>query len=273
MSIAEPLASLLPTHLDLPHTDNKPVDNAYQPEQSYLLTSSLLPYLSRLHPDGNYFIGADCGIYWAHKKEPLDGCKAPDWYYVPNVPRMLDGTYRRSYVMWQEMMAPLLVVEYVSGNGTEERDETPETGKFWVYERGIKAAYYAIHDPDRCMLEVFELIRGRYQPMTLDLNGRFRIPAMELDLGIWEGLYHGYLANWLRAWDWNGILIPTHEENYDFQHKRAEQERQRAEQQQQLAEQERQRAEQQQQLAEQERQRAEVLAARLRELGIDPDAI
>ncbi|MCI0659675.1 MAG: hypothetical protein L0220_01240, partial [Acidobacteria bacterium] len=32
------------------------------------------------HPDGNYFIGADTGIFWQIAKEPLEGCKAPDWY-------------------------------------------------------------------------------------------------------------------------------------------------------------------------------------------------
>jgi Uma2 family endonuclease len=265
MSIAETQASLLPTHLELPHTDDKPVENAYQPEQSTLLTTSLLPHLDRLYPDGRYFIGADCGVYWELKKEPLEGCRSPDWYFVPNVPRTLDGTYRRSYVMWQESIPPLLVVGYVSGNGSEERDDTPETGKFWVYERGIKAAYYAIHDPDRCTLEVFHLVRGRYQPMKPNAAGRFRIPAMELDLGIWEGMYHGYPANWLRAWDWDGAMIPTQEEVVELQ-------QQHAEKQQQIIQQERQRDEQQQQIAQQERQRAEALAARLRELGIDPNA-
>jgi hypothetical protein len=50
-------------------------------------------------------------------------------------------------------------------------------------------------------------------------------------------------------------------------------ERQRAEQAEQQAAQERQRAEQAQQQAEQERERADRLAARLRELGLDPQTI
>ena len=37
----------------------------------------------------------------------LDGCRAPDWYYVPGVPPMLEGRMRRSYVRWQEIVAPL----------------------------------------------------------------------------------------------------------------------------------------------------------------------
>ena len=128
MSIAELPTSQLPTHLDLPYTDDIPKDDFYHPEQSYLLTSSLWPHLCRLHPNVNFFIGSDCGIYWLHnQKEPLKGCKSPDWFYVPDVPNLLDGRLRNSYVMWQEKVSPLLIVEYVSGDGSKERDETRET--------------------------------------------------------------------------------------------------------------------------------------------------
>ena len=41
---------------------------------------------------------------------------------------------------------PVLMIEFVSGDGREERDTTPNSGKFWVYERGIRAAYYAIYE-------------------------------------------------------------------------------------------------------------------------------
>ena len=58
--------------------------------------------------------------------------------------------------------------------------------------------------------------------------------------------------NWLRWWDRAGNLLLWSAEQ---------------------AEQERQRAEQERQRAEQERQRAEILAAKLRELGVDPDQL
>lgn len=89
-------AVLLPTQFDLPSTDGKPVENAYHHPQSALLTLTLTPVLDAFHPDGNYFVGADTGIFWQINKEPLEGCKAPDWYYIPNVPRLLDGDIRRS---------------------------------------------------------------------------------------------------------------------------------------------------------------------------------
>ena len=39
------------------------------------------------------------------------------------------------------------------------RDTTPESGKFWVYERAIKAKYYGIFEVDPDLLEMYE--RGR----------------------------------------------------------------------------------------------------------------
>jgi Uma2 family endonuclease len=245
-----------------------------------LLTSSLTPLMDRLHPDGNYYIGADNGIYWRRTENPLEGCKAPDWFYVPNVPRLLNGVLRRSYVLWQELVHPLVVIEYVSRDGSEERDATPEKGKFWVYEQIIQPTYYVIYDPDQEELSVFELVHGQFQPLSPTDAGRFRITPMEIDFGIWQGEYLGAPASWLRAWDWKGKLILTAEELLEIEKQSAEQERTRAEQERTRAEQERTRAEQERTRAEQERTRAErectraeKLAARLRELGVDPESV
>lgn len=252
MSIAETSTELLPTHLDLPDTDGKPVENSFQPLQSMLLTSSLKPLLDRLHPDGNYYVGADNGIYWRRTENPFEGCKVPDWFYVPNVPRLLNGILRRSYVLWQEHAHPLIAIEYVSGDGSEERDDTPNSGKFWVYENIIKPNYYIIHDPDREELTAFELVRDRYQALTPTKDRRFRIAPMRLDFGIWNGEYLGAPAAWLRAWDWKGNLVLTADELLEIEKQNAEQARTRAE---------------------QERTRADRLAERLRELGVNPDTL
>ena len=77
------------------------------------------------HPDSQYCIGQDSGIYWRLTDPPEKGAEAPDWCYIPNVPPALDGQMRRSYVLWQEYVAPLIAIEFVSGNGREERDRTP----------------------------------------------------------------------------------------------------------------------------------------------------
>jgi Uma2 family endonuclease len=235
----------LPTHDELPETDGKPVENTYQHPQSTLLTSTLTPILDRFHPDGDYLIGTGTAVYWMATKDPFEGCKAPDWYYIPNVPRLRNGKFRRSYVLWEEHVNPLLVVEYVSGNGAEERDDTPGWGKFWVYERAIAAGYYVIWDTPRKKLEVYELHRGRYRPVDADASGRFRLAEMEIDVGIWEGSYLGNTARWLRAWDLTGNLIPTPEEQREAETRRADA----------------------------EKDRADKLAAKLRELGVDPNQL
>ena len=92
----------LPDHSELPDKDGVPERNSLEPWQSALLSETLDPVLRRLRPSGDYFIGQDCGIYW-EKTDPAPlGCKAPDWYLVVDVPRLLDGQMRRSYVLWQE---------------------------------------------------------------------------------------------------------------------------------------------------------------------------
>jgi hypothetical protein len=56
--------------------------------------------------------------------------------------------HTQPYVLWREFIAPLIALEFASGNGEEERDRTPlsvspegaltKPGKFWVYEQIIR---------------------------------------------------------------------------------------------------------------------------------------
>jgi hypothetical protein len=62
MLTQEPLAKRLPDHTQLPESDGTFVKNFEHP-QSMLLTDALEHVLERLHPDGQYCIGQDCGIY------------------------------------------------------------------------------------------------------------------------------------------------------------------------------------------------------------------
>ncbi len=106
-----PYTGQIPDHTTLPDKDGTFVRNSYEYWQSHLLTDSLLPVADRLFPQGNYFIGEDCGIYWQLTEPPEQGVKAPDWFFVPEVPRLLDGQMRRSYVFWREGVDPLLILE------------------------------------------------------------------------------------------------------------------------------------------------------------------
>jgi Uma2 family endonuclease len=264
---------LLPNHNDLPDTDGSIVENAQETPQGRMLSSAIEPLLRQRHPDGRYFVGQDVGIYFRWTNPPLEGCKSPDWFYVPNVSPLWKGEVRRSFVLWHESALPLVVLEYVSGNGSEERDRTPQKGKMWIYENKIKARYYGIYEVDPGRVELYERIKGKYRPVPANERGHFPIPPLAVELGIWQGEYLQYDLPWLRWWDAQGNLLPTVEEREELERQRAEQERQRAEQEKQRAEQEKRRAEKEKRRAEKEKQRAERLAEKLRELGVDPDTL
>lgn len=211
--MADPSTIALPDHTQLPDEDGTFAPSFQEHPQSELLTGSLGPRLRELHPDGQFCIGQDCGIYWRYTAPPLDGCKAPDWFYVPGVPPMLGGRFRRSYVLWQEAVRPLVLIEYASGDGSEERDATPYRGKFWVYEQALAAPYYAIYEVEKASVEVFRLNVGRYQPVAANAAGRFPVAPLGVELGIWRGSFRGMDLPWLRVWDAaTGQMLPTLEE-------------------------------------------------------------
>ncbi len=177
------------------------------------MTETILPRLRQVHPDGDFFIGQDNGIYWALTDPPLQGCKSPDWYYVPGVPQLLDGEMRRSYVLWKEKVRPYLILEYASEDGAEERDRTPNTGKFWVYERHIRPAYYGIFEPDLGRIEMYQLVEDHFELFPANERGRFPFSELSLELGIWHGRHGGYDLGWMRWWDSRGNLLPTGQES------------------------------------------------------------
>src|SRR5919202_1117587 len=257
-----------PDHTQLPESDGTFVfaeraegKNFQEHPQSLILTDSLETTLQTLHPDGQYAIGQDCGIYWRETDPPEKGAEAPDWFYVPNVPPKLDGQIRRSYVLWRELMAPLIALEFASGNGEEERDATPlsvstegqttKPGKFWVYERIIRIPYYGIYEIKNGKLEVYHLTDFSYQKLEPNERGHYPITPLSIELGLWQGTYQNQTQLWLRWWDSEGNLLLIGDER---------------------AEQERQRAEQERQRAEQAEQKAARLAERLKAMGIDLEA-
>ncbi len=253
-----PVGNRLPTHLDLPDTDGIPVENEYQYPQCNLL-DAVYPVLSAIHPDNQFFVGHDVGIYWKITNPPLDGCKCPDWYYVANVPQSTHALGRRSYVMWQEKVAPTLVIEIVSGNGADEHDQTPETGKFWVYERAIRAKYYAIHAPSSGRSEVFELQNGLYRSMTPNERGHFPIPEMNAALGSHRYEFSGAVRTWLRFFDLNGNMLATDQERATEAQRQLE-----------IAQKQANKAKREASKANSDTAR---MAAKLRELGVDPDQV
>ena len=235
-----------PDHTQLPESDGTFVKNFQEHPQSIILTDSLGPVLQRLHPDGQYAIGQDCGIYWRETEPPEKGAEAPDWFYVPDVPPKLDGQIRRSYVLWREFRTPLIALEFASGDGSEERDRTPlsrspqgevtKPGKFWVYEQIMRIPYYGIYEINNGKLEVYTLVGAFYELLTPNERGHYLIPPLGVELGLWQGRYLNQTQQWLRWWDEQGNLLLIGDERAELERARAEQEKQRAEQERQRAE-------------------------------------
>jgi Uma2 family endonuclease len=245
----------LPGHLELPEENGEFVQSFRELPQCILLSQSLWPVLMTIHPDRHFAVGHDCGIYWTLTDPPERGAVCPDWFYVAGVPPDLDGHYRRSYVLWKELIAPSVILEFASEDGTKERDQTPREGKFWIYEQAVHGGYYGIFVVETGEFEMHRLEGTRYRRLSPNAEGRYLVEPLGVELGVWQGEFFNEIAPWLRWFDRSGNMLPMGEELAVQEHRRAEQAIRRAE--------------EERQRAEEERQRAERLAAKLRELGVD----
>jgi Uma2 family endonuclease len=220
---------------DLVIEDGKPVESIFAEKQLRLLTEPL--YTSWAGPgEGRPFLVlANVGLFY----EPKNPALVPDVMLSLDVSQAADLSVKdnRSYFTWLRGKTPDVVIEIVSDKRGEE-----DTLKMLDYAR-IGIPYYVVFDPEHRLgpdiLRGFILKVRTYEPVSPDW-----LPQVGLGLSVWEGLFEGQAARWLRWCDRSGVPIPTGRE-------RAEQERQRAD---------------------EERQRRERLEAQLRALGIDPSA-
>ncbi|MCL6433940.1 MAG: Uma2 family endonuclease [Leptolyngbyaceae cyanobacterium HOT.MB2.61] len=222
--------------------DDEPVDTINQPSLAAALTESL--ELAGRLPDDALTI-TTYGICATLSGRVV--VKAPDWGYIPSI-RVSREEVKRSYTPQLQGDVPAIVMEFLSvtEGGEYSIKPTYPPGKWFFYEQILQVPNYAIFEPDSGALEVYRLDNAKhYQIREPDENSRYWIAEMGLFLGVWQGIWENRSGYWLRWWDEAGDLLLWGSE---------------------LAMQERQRAEQ-------ERQRAELLATKLRELGIDPDSL
>lgn len=233
-----------------------PVENIQQPYLAAALTDAL-GAANRIQP--SMLIASNMGIVATIEKKTV--VKAPDWFYVPQVLPVAEGVIRSTYTPHLEGAAIAVAMEFLSqGEGGEYSIRpTFPYGKLYVYEKILKIPTYVIFDPYEVSIEVRHLKNGQYVLQEPDEAGRFWIPDLDLHLGVWSGTRLGITTNWLRWWDQSGNLLLWSFEQVGLERQRAEQERQRAE----------------ATIAQlgSERQRNEALAAKLRELGIDPETM
>ncbi len=229
----------LPTDFELP---DDPVENIQQPSLAAALTDAL-GTANLIKPE--MLIVSNFGLVATVNEKIV--VKAPDWLYVPQVNPVAPGVIRRSYTPYIEGSPIAVVMEFLSHKDGAELSlrARPPYGKLYFYEQILQVPTYVIYDPYALSLEVRYLQHGSYVVQSPNEEGRFWIPELELFLGMWTGKRYQQTMNWLRWWDQLGNLLLWSEENAEL-------------------------ASQQAELA---NQRAIALAAKLRELGVDPNTL
>lgn len=233
----------LPTMYDLPSEDP---EEPGLPDEFHLLQPELLrqTFQPPNYEAEDFFTSSDLNLYY--DPQHLQWYKRPDWFGVLGVSRLYEGQdLRLSYVIWQEKVEPLVVVELLSP-GTEKedlgrslRDASQPPNKWTVYEQILKIPYYFVFDRYTDQLQAFGLVQNSYHPLLIEESGVW-LEKAQLGLGLWRGKYQGIDRLWLRWYDQDQNWILTS----------AEREAQRAE---------------------QEKARADRLAAKLQALGLDPE--
>jgi Uma2 family endonuclease len=243
----------LPSAEELPDSDETPVDNELQELIPGLLKSILLILWSERM---DWLFGIDMGIYHDPDQPPI----VPDGFLSLGVDRFYDEELRPSYVLWDENVVPIFALEIVSQTYrkeyTKKKDEYADLG----------ILYYVIYSSRRRRkprLEIYKLVDGNYVLLS---GNPLWMPEIGLGIGCETGKYSGVTREWLYWYNEEGERYPTPEEW-------VKQETQRAIQAKQETLQAQQSALQAQQAAIQAEERTERLAAKLRELNIDPDSL
>lgn len=254
-------ATLLETPFDLTTAvknliteDDEPVDNILSEKQQRLLVDTLyeswtppLELEAGISEENSptaarpFWASANVGIFRSVYLPAI----VPDVFISLDVtaPPDLRTTEQRSYFMWEHGKGPEVVVEIVSNRkGNELGSKLKDYGKLGVI-------YYVVFDPmgelrvemGGDILRVYEVGFGNRYRRRND----FQLPELGLALTLWEGQFEGSANAWLRWCDREGQVLQTG-------HERAAQAEGRAA---------------------QAEGRAAKLAAKLRELGIDPEKI
>ncbi|BAY85206.1 hypothetical protein NIES267_47050 [Calothrix parasitica NIES-267] len=224
--------------------DDTPVDNFASEKQQRLLAGSLYSSLQ----NQTFIAAANVGIYHIYKQPPI----VPDVLlsFDVQVPENWWEKRNRCYFVWEFGKPPEVVIEIVSNKIGDELGD-----KLKTYEH-MRVSYYIVYDPTQQLgekqLRIYELVGRRFRETS-----ETWLEQVELGLTLWKGEFEGRQDTWLRWCYQDGNILPTGDERAEI-----------AEQQVQVAQQQ---AENEKQQKEQALSRAEILAQKLREMGINPD--
>lgn len=245
------MVSLPDLEFDLePLSDEPELENSLHLAQIILLLTCLEWWWQQRQ---DFFAAGNLSVYYQPEPFQSNTFRGPDFFVVL-------GTERRPRKSWSVSREggkfPNLIVEILS----PKTASIDRTAKKDLYQTLFKTPEYFWFDPDPNSLEFqgFRLQGDPYQPIQPNAEGWLWSEQLELYLGIHNGM--------IRYFTSDGVLIPN------FNEETARQEEVIIALQRRL-EMERQRADRERERAELERQRADRLAARLRELNIDPETL
>jgi len=237
------------------YSDEPPLETELHLRQIILLISSL----ELLWKDRNDFYAVgNISIYYSPEQIKTRDYRGPDFFVVLDTVRK----FRKSWAVWQENYKfPNVIVEVLSPS-TARVDRGK---KKILYQDTFRTPEYFWFGPYNLEFVGFRLQNGVYQ--RIEPNERGHLWSEQL------GLYLGLHGKFLRYFTPEGELVPSPEENSVQEAAMRKQAEQRAEQAEQQAAQEATMRKQAEQQAAQEALKREKLAARLRQLNIDPDSI
>ncbi len=221
LTSADQLPNQLPSTLELPYSDDQPVDN----EDQNLLPNLLLILLTHLWSGRtDWYFGVDMGVYHTAGDNPRVPV-VPDAFLSIGVNRKKNGKSRLSYATWEEGgVVPTLALEMVSHKYGKEYEKKVE-----LYA-SLGVLYYIIYNPefwqrDRHQpFEVYRLENGVYQ---LQSGEPYWMPEVGLGIGRYQTEIGGYPQEILTWYDEHGNRHLSAAEQASQENERLAQEKER----------------------------------------------
>lgn len=230
------------TYLPSDLYSDEPEMESDQHLRQILLLISCLDLLWKDRTD--FYASGNMTVYYNPKKLKNRDFRGPDFMVALDTERRP----RKSWMVWEEDgKYPNVIVEILS-DSTAEVDRTT---KKQLYQNTFRTPEYFWVDPYTGEFEGFMLTGGLYQPIPLNEAGQRWSQQLQLFLGMYNSQ--------LRYFTPEGELVPTPVEA--------------AQQAQQVAHQAQRAAQQAQKTVKETEQKNNLLANKLRELGIDPDTL
>jgi Uma2 family endonuclease len=223
------------------YSDEPPLETTLHLQQMMLLLNCL-QWLWKDRDD--YFAAGNLTVYYSPRKRKSEDFRGPDFFVALDT----QPHPRKSWMVWEEDgKYPNVIVELLS----ESTAEVDRGLKKQLYAETFRTPEYFWFDPDSQEFEGFALIRGQYQPIERTEQEWRWSEQLQLYLGVHNSQ--------LRFFEASGELVPTPAEAAILAQEKAA-----------LAQGE---AAVVERALTSEQERSAKLAAKLRELGIDPESL